>query len=148
MLFFTDKGKSIITRHIILKTQLMANKWNKTSENMTLHMSVKIWHWFLQRIACLTLGSGEEETWDSTPGSGRSPARGNGNPLQYSSLKKSHGQRSLATTVHGGHKKSDMAEQLSVRVHQTKLILKSWFCHEHAEWLSKLGSLCDLFPDL
>ena len=30
------------------------------------------------------------------PGSGRSPGEGNGNPLQYSCLKKSHGQRSLA----------------------------------------------------
>ena len=32
-------------------------------------------------------------------------------------------------TVHGGHKELDMAEQLSVRVHQTKIISKSWFCH-------------------
>ena len=30
------------------------------------------------------------------PGSGRSPGEGNGYPLQYSCLKKSHGQRSLA----------------------------------------------------
>ena len=29
------------------------------------------------------------------PGSGRSPGGGNGNPLQYSCLKKSYGQRSL-----------------------------------------------------
>ena len=32
----------------------------------------------------------------SIPGLGRSPGEGNGNPLQYSCLKKSHGQRSLA----------------------------------------------------
>ena len=31
----------------------------------------------------------------SIPGSGRSPGEGNGNPLQYSFLGKSHGQRSL-----------------------------------------------------
>ena len=31
----------------------------------------------------------------SIPGLGRSPGEGNGNPLQYSSLEKSHGQRSL-----------------------------------------------------
>ena len=31
----------------------------------------------------------------SIPGLGRSPGGGNGNPLQYSCLKKSHGQRSL-----------------------------------------------------
>ena len=30
------------------------------------------------------------------PGWGKSPGEGNGNPLQYSSLGKSHGQRSLA----------------------------------------------------
>ena len=29
------------------------------------------------------------------PGSGRSPGEGYGNPLQYSCLEKSHGQRSL-----------------------------------------------------
>ena len=32
----------------------------------------------------------------SIPGSGRSLGEGNGNPLQYSCLEKSHGQRSLA----------------------------------------------------
>ena len=31
----------------------------------------------------------------STPGLGRSPVEGNGNPLQYSCLGKSHGQKSL-----------------------------------------------------
>ena len=31
----------------------------------------------------------------SIPGSGRSPAEGNSNPLQYSCLEKFHGQRSL-----------------------------------------------------
>ena len=33
---------------------------------------------------------------DSIPGSGGSPAERDGNPLQYSCLEKSHGQRSLA----------------------------------------------------
>ena len=32
----------------------------------------------------------------SIPGLGRSPGEGNGNPLQYSCLENSHGQRSLA----------------------------------------------------
>ena len=35
------------------------------------------------------------------PGLGRSPGRGNGNPLQYSCLENPHGQRSLVDTVHG-----------------------------------------------
>ena len=33
---------------------------------------------------------------DSIPGLGRSPGEGNGNPLQYSYLGKSHGQMNLA----------------------------------------------------
>ena len=44
------------------------------------------------------------------PGSGRSPGGGNGNPLQYSCLKKSHGQRSLVNYSSKGHKKSDSTE--------------------------------------
>ena len=35
----------------------------------------------------------------SIPGSGGSPWKGNGNPLQYSGLEKSHGQRSLVAAV-------------------------------------------------
>ena len=35
------------------------------------------------------------------PGSGRSPGGGNGNPLQYSCLEKSHGQRSLEAALPG-----------------------------------------------
>ena len=42
--------------------------------------------------------------------SGRSLGGGNGNPLQYSSLEKSHGQRSLAGYNLWGHKESDMTE--------------------------------------
>ena len=41
----------------------------------------------------------------SIPGSGRSPAGGHGNPLQYSCL---HGQRSLAGYSPWGRKESDM----------------------------------------
>ena len=38
---------------------------------------------------------------DSIPGLGRFPGDGNGNPLPYSCLEKSHGQRSLVgCTVH------------------------------------------------
>ena len=36
------------------------------------------------------------------PGSGRSPGDGNSNPLQVFLSGKSHGQRSLGATVHGG----------------------------------------------
>ena len=47
------------------------------------------------------------------PGLGRSPGEEDGNPLQYSCLDNPHGQRSLGDAVHGGHKESDMTEQLS-----------------------------------
>ena len=39
------------------------------------------------------------------PGLGRSPGEGNGNPLQYYCLEKSHGQRSLASYSAWGHKR-------------------------------------------
>ena len=42
-------------------------------------------------------------------GLGRSPARGHGNPLQYSCLENPHGQRSLSM----GFKELNMIEQLS-----------------------------------
>ena len=47
------------------------------------------------------------------PGLGRSPGGGNGHPLQYSCLEKSHGQRSLAGYSPWGHKESDRTEGLS-----------------------------------
>ena len=57
----------------------------------------------------------KESVWDagdlgSIPGSGRSSGEENGNPLQYSCLGKSHGQRSLATYSPWGHKKLYMTE--------------------------------------
>ena len=47
---------------------------------------------------------------DSIPGSGRSPGEGDGKPLQYSCLGKSHGQRSLVGYSPWGHKESDTTE--------------------------------------
>ena len=46
----------------------------------------------------------------SIPGSGRSPGGGNGNPLQYACLKKSHGERSLVGYSPQDHKELDMIE--------------------------------------
>ena len=42
----------------------------------------------------------------------RSPGEGNGNPLQYSCLEKSHGQRSLVGYSPWGRKELDTTEQL------------------------------------
>ena len=59
----------------------------------------------------------------SIPGSGRSPGKGNGYPLQYSCLEKSHGPRSLVGYSSWGHKESDMTE----RLHFTSLHFTSHF---------------------
>ena len=48
----------------------------------------------------------------SIPGSGRSPGKGNGNPLQYSCLENPHGRRSLVGYSPRGRKESDMTERL------------------------------------
>ena len=42
------------------------------------------------------------------PGLGRSPGGGNGKPLQYSYVGKSHGQKNLAGYSPWGRKESDM----------------------------------------
>ena len=47
---------------------------------------------------------------------GRSPGGKNGNPLHYSCLKKSHGQRSLTGYSSQGCKELDTTEQLSTHV--------------------------------
>ena len=47
------------------------------------------------------------------PGWGRSPGEGKGNPLQYSCLEKSHGQRSLAGYNLWGHKELDTTQRLN-----------------------------------
>jgi len=52
----------------------------------------------------LPASAGDTRDACSIPGSGRSPGGGNGNPLQYSCLGKSHGQRSLLGYVPWGHK--------------------------------------------
>ena len=51
-----------------------------------------------------------QEGTDAIPGPGRSPGVGNGNPLEYSCLEKSHGQRSLAGCTPWGHKVSDTTD--------------------------------------
>ena len=51
-----------------------------------------------------------QEILGSIPGSGRSPREGNGNPLQYSCLQNSHGQRSLACCTPWFCKELDMTE--------------------------------------
>ena len=53
------------------------------------------------------------------PGLGKSPEGGHGNPLQYSCLKKPHGQRSLTGYSAWGCKESDMTKRLKTAQHST-----------------------------
>ena len=55
------------------------------------------------------------------PGLGRSPGGENGNPLQYSCLEKSHGQRSMSGYGPHGCKESDMTEVTWLSMHVQKL---------------------------
>ena len=50
------------------------------------------------------------EDLGSIPGLGRFPGAGHGNPLQYSCLENSHGQRSLVGYSPWGHKGSNMTQ--------------------------------------
>ena len=57
--------------------------------------------------------SGKESTCHTgdpgpIPGSGRSPGKGNGNPLQYFCLENLMGRKALWATVHGVSKELDM----------------------------------------
>ena len=57
----------------------------------------------------------------SVPGWGTSPGGGNGNPLQYSCLKKSHGQSSLAGYSPRSCKESDMTEHENTAIYLAAL---------------------------
>ena len=50
----------------------------------------------------------------STPGLGRSPGKGNGNPLQYSCLGNPMDRGAWRATVHGVTEESDAAECLRI----------------------------------
>ena len=60
-----------------------------------------------------TCNAGAVGDMGSIPELGKSPGGGYGNPLQYSCLEYSHGQRSLAGYSPWSHKESDATEQLS-----------------------------------
>ena len=50
------------------------------------------------------------------PGLGGCPGLGNGNPLQCSCIENSTDRGSWWAIVHGGHKKSDLIEQLNTHI--------------------------------
>ena len=63
-----------------------------------------------QQLLSLCSRAQELQLLSSIPGWGRSPGEGNGNPLQYSCLGKSHGQRSLVGYSPWGHKELDRTQ--------------------------------------
>ena len=60
----------------------------------------------------------------SIPGLGRSPGKGNVNPLQYSSLENPHGQRSLVGYSPWGRKELDITERLTLHFLMLRLNLQ------------------------
>ena len=58
--------------------------------------------------------AGDTGDMGSIPGSGKSPGRGNGNPLQYSCLENLKDRGAWRATVHGVANESDTTEQLTV----------------------------------
>ena len=62
----------------------------------------------------------------SIPGLGRSPGEEHGNPLQYSFLGKSHGQRSLVGYGLWGHKESGMTKASEHKQDVVFLIIKCY----------------------
>ena len=66
------------------------------------------------------------EDMSSIPGSGRSPGEGNGNSLQYSSLKNPMGRAAWQATYSlWGHKESDTTEQLSTHEYLLRNLLNA-----------------------
>ena len=79
------------------------------------------------------------------PGLGRSPGEGNGNPLQYYCLEKSHGQRSLVGYIPWGCKKSDMTEQQTLTQICTHICVYGT-CIIYCKFLSPSGSGVENLP--
>ena len=62
----------------------------------------------------LPANAGDARDTGLIPGLGRSPGRGNGNPLQYSCLENPMDTQDWQATVRGGLKESDITERLNV----------------------------------
>ena len=65
------------------------------------------------------LPANAEEVGDVSliPGLGRYPGKGNGTPVQYSCLGKSHGQRNLVGCSPRGCKELDVTEHAYIHIH-------------------------------
>ena len=96
-------------------------------------LSVNIQGWFLLGLGLPWWLSSKESTCNAehmglTPGSGRSPGGGSGNPLQYSCYVQSHGQRTLVGYSPWDRKELDMTE------HSPPLGLTGLILHSKGLW--------------
>ena len=73
----------------------------------------------VQVVKNLPANAGDSRVAAWTPGYGRSPGEGNGNPLQYFLLGKFHGQRSLEGYSPSGCHESDMTEHTHTHTEHT-----------------------------
>ena len=74
------------------------------------------------------------------PGLGRSPGGGHGNPLQYSFLENSHGQRSLAGYSPWGGRESDTTGRLSTAQHSLQTFKTTMWTFVHIKSTERLNT--------
>ena len=113
-----------------------AEACSSSSPSLSLSFFLYVFYWSAVDLGFPGSSDGKESACNtgdlgSIPGLGRSPGRGHGNPLQYSSLEKPHGQRSLAGCSPWGHKELDMTEQLSTADLQHFRCTARWFVHTY-----------------
>ena len=103
----------------------------------------------LTHIVALPGGSDSKESTcnrgdlGSIPGLGRFPGGEHCNPLQYSSLENSHGQRSLAGYSPRSRKESDITKRLSMQAcHVNRIVFRELLdLHHHLRTQQKDGYL-------
>ena len=100
-------------------TEIKTTKQDLLDFHLTSHLSNSLWVGFPHGSSVKNLPVNADDV-GLIPGSGRSPGEGNGNPLHYSCLEKSHGQRRLVGYSLWDHKKSDRTEQLSTQVQDSR----------------------------
>ena len=80
----------------------------------------------------------------SIPGSGRSPGKGNSNPLHYSCLGNPTDIGAQQATAHGGHKESDTTKQLTTAVLSALLIALERYPQKSSSVVAELRVNCSM----
>ena len=102
-------------------------EWKTSLVTMIGHLQPGAPHTDIQDVLCAKVsgkGVSKESAWNARdlgliPGLGRSPGRGNGNPLQYSCLENPTKRGACGATV-DGVAESDMTERLTLLLFQRK----------------------------